>query len=133
MRGIRAGLIINEEEMSIVHFSSNYTSTLENFLHRLKPLLEHVVQILRQQQPHHIVLHVSLSLSFYNYYKELPYVVSLNHIDVDEVLDKLKFNTSKIDGGYFEMKIVDPTKYVDQQFQFLVAPMYNNDSSESDY
>lgn len=129
--GISVTLPMNDEAKSIVQFSSNTISSLNDFLFRLKPIVLQVVSLLKQQQPDNITLHVKPSLSFGNEYNEMNYVVSLNHFDIDEILSTLRFNTNNSDGGYFELEIKNPRIYVSDHFRFLSH--YSYSSSDSNY
>lgn len=130
VNGITVNLIMNDETKSVVQFSGNRISTLSDFIFRLKPVISQVIPILREQQPHHITLHVTPSLSFGNNYSELPHVVSLNNFDIDEILNQLRFHSRNSDGGYFELMITNPRQYVADQFRFLA---YQDNSSDSNY
>ena len=131
--GISVNLISNNEDKSIIHFASNQTSSLSSFMRRLKPVVNYVIDILRNQQPQNIALHVTPSLSFGNTSIESRYVVSLTNFDFEDVLNEILFSTNNIDGGYFELQITDPRYFVDERFRFLSDYQYYDVSSDSNY
>ena len=131
--GIIVRIILNLDSNSVIHFASTYPSTFTNFIERLRGIIPDVIDELKSQQLHHITYHVTPSISFGNQYRELPYVVSLNNFNTDEILHQLKIFTHAIDGGYFELKITNPREYVSEQFRFLAQPEYMEVSSDSNY
>lgn len=132
---IRVNLILNEDYKSVVNFSSNKISSLNDFLTRLRSVVLQVIPILVQQQQEEddIEYYVNTSLAFGNGYKELSnHATTLRNlrVNIDQVLNQLRFHTNEIDGGYFELTITNPSIHVDQHpyFHFYkVDSDYNSD------
>lgn len=102
--GIQVDLVLNESSRSVINFSSSTISSMQNFVRRLKPTVFKVIQYLKgQDRP----MLLKFSLSFSHKSNQLNDVL-LNDLDVDNMINYLEFNTSDIDGGYFEIEIVEP-------------------------
>ena len=123
---INVNLILNDEDKSIISFTSVVPSTLSSFIHRLKLVGEHVIPTLKQQDGHRTLL-VTPSLFFGNYSNTLKRVY-LKDFYLKSALDKLMIATNEIDGGNFELEIGHPNSYLGGNL-FTTPGIYEDESN----
>ena len=130
--GINVELTYNTTSRSVVQFSSIATSTLPSFINRLKPLAQHIIEMLKAQQLIPASLNVRSSLYFGNTSSNVNNTVKLNNFYIDDVISELIFSSHKIDGGYFVLEITNPMEYQQDNLFYGGYPQ-NYDDEDSDY
>ena len=127
--GISVQLVLDTDYKSIIHFSSNKTSNIKNFIQRLEDPLDKVIDFLREQR---IPFHIKPTIYFDNAVREIR-IMSIENFDIDDVLDELEFHSFAVDGGYLELEVTDPRNYVAPNLLNTFQQARFDTSDESDY